>query len=81
MFVGSKRVSPRERGLASARRIRQTLPAKYESTDEPDQSALFEIEASDEDACVWLVAGKGEDAVAVNLGPREAVATKLGLAG
>jgi hypothetical protein len=45
--------------------------------DEPEQGALFEIEGPDEDACVWLVAGKGEDAVVVNLGPREAVATKL----
>jgi hypothetical protein len=47
------------------------------STDEPEQGALFEIEGPDEDACVWLVAGKGADAVVVNLGPREAVATKL----
>jgi hypothetical protein len=46
-------------------------------SEELEQGALFEIEGPDEDACVWLVAGKGEDAVVVNLGPREAVATKL----
>lgn len=45
--------------------------------NEPEQGALFEIEGPDEDACVWLVAGKGENAVVVNLGPREAVATTL----
>jgi hypothetical protein len=45
--------------------------------DEPEQEALFEIEGPDEDSCVWLVSGKGESAVVVNLGPREAVAEKL----
>jgi hypothetical protein len=45
--------------------------------DEIEQGAIFEIEGPDENACVWLVAGKGEDAVVVNLGLREAVATKL----
>jgi hypothetical protein len=45
--------------------------------DEEPQGALFEIEGPDEDACVWLVSGKGEGAVVVNLGPRDAVAEKL----
>ena len=45
--------------------------------DEANQEALFEIEGPDEDSCVWLVSGKGQDAVVVNLGPREAVAEKL----
>ena len=45
--------------------------------DDAEQGALFEIEGPDEDSCVWLVSGKGEEAVVVNLGPREAVATKL----
>ena len=45
--------------------------------DEADQKALFEIEGPDEDSCVWLVSGEGQDAVVVNLGPREAVAHKL----
>jgi hypothetical protein len=44
--------------------------------DGPEQGASFEIEGPDEDARVWLVSGKGSDAVVVNLGPREAVATK-----
>ena len=43
----------------------------------PDQGALFEIEGPDEDSCVWLVSGEGEEAVVVNLGPRPAVADKL----
>jgi hypothetical protein len=45
--------------------------------DELEQGTLFEIEGPYEDACVWLVAGRSDDAVVVNLGPREAVATKL----
>ncbi|HEX8443026.1 MAG TPA: hypothetical protein VF631_05200 [Allosphingosinicella sp.] len=45
--------------------------------NEPDQGALFEIEGPDDDSCVWLVSGKGADAVVVNLGPRDAVAEKL----
>ena len=45
--------------------------------DEADQEALFEIEGPDEDSCVWLVSGKGQEALVVNLGPREAVAEKL----
>ena len=45
--------------------------------DEVDQEALFEIEGPDEDACVWLVSGTGENQVVVNLGPREKVAEKL----
>ena len=45
--------------------------------DEAERGALFEIEGPDEDSCVWLVAGTREEAVVVNLGPREAVATKL----
>jgi hypothetical protein len=45
--------------------------------DEPEQEALFEIEGPDEDSCVWLVSGKGESAIVVNLGPREKVAEKL----
>lgn len=44
---------------------------------DPEQGALFEIEGPDEDSCVWLVAGKGADAVVVNLGPRDAVAEKI----
>jgi hypothetical protein len=48
-----------------------------EGNDDPAQEALFEIEGPDEDSCVWLVSGKGEGAVVVNLGPREAVAEKL----
>jgi hypothetical protein len=43
--------------------------------DEPEQGALFEIKGPDKDARVWLVSGKGSDAVVVNLGPREAVAS------
>ena len=39
--------------------------------DEADQEALFEIEGPDEDSCVWLVSGKGEGAVVVNLGSLE----------
>ena len=46
-------------------------------SDEEEQGALFEIEGPDEDSCVWLVSGVGEDAVVVNLGPRAAVAEKL----
>ena len=42
-----------------------------------EQGALFEIEGPDEDSCVWLVSGEGEDAIVVNLGPRQAVAEKL----
>ncbi len=45
--------------------------------DEPDQEALFELEGPDEDSCVWIVIGKGENALVANLGPREGVATKL----
>ncbi len=45
--------------------------------DEPEQGALFQIEGPDEDACVWLVSGTGQDTVVLNLGPRDAVAAKL----
>jgi hypothetical protein len=41
--------------------------------NEPEQDALFEIEGPDDDSCVWLVSGKGEGAVVVNLGPRDSV--------
>lgn len=47
------------------------------SQAECDQQALFKIEGPDEDGCVWLVSGEGESAVVVNLGPREAVATRM----
>jgi hypothetical protein len=45
--------------------------------DELEQAALFEIEGPDDDSCVWLASGKGEGAVVVNLGPRDAVAEKM----
>ena len=45
--------------------------------DGPEQGALFEIEVDDDDGCVWLVTGTGEDARTVNLGPRRAVAGKF----
>jgi hypothetical protein len=45
--------------------------------NEPEQDALFEIEGPDDDSCVWLVSGKGEGAVVVNLGPRDSVADKM----
>lgn len=45
--------------------------------NDPEQGALFEIEGPDDDSCVWLVSGTGEDAVVVNLGPRNAVAEKM----
>ena len=38
---------------------------------------LFEIEGPDEDACVRLVSGSGDDQLVVNPGPREKVAEKL----
>ena len=43
----------------------------------PEQEALFEIEGPDEDSCVWLVSGSGDDQIVVNLGPRPAVTAKL----
>ena len=46
-------------------------------SDEAEQGALFEMEGPDEDACVWLVSGRGPEAIVVNLGPREAVANKM----
>jgi hypothetical protein len=39
--------------------------------------ARFEIEGPDECGCVWLICGKGESAIVVNLGPRDAVAEKM----
>lgn len=42
-----------------------------------EQEALFEIEGPDEDGCVWLVSGEGQDAISVNLRPRPAVAEKM----
>lgn len=45
--------------------------------DAVEQGAPFDVEGSDEDSCLRLFAGKGQDAVVVNLGPPEAVATKL----
>jgi hypothetical protein len=42
--------------------------------DEPEQSALFDIEGPDEDDCVWL---RNEGQRCFNLGPRDAVAEKM----
>jgi len=47
------------------------------SDEEAEQDASFDLEGPDEDSCVWLVSGKGEDAIVLNLGPRKAVAEKL----
>jgi hypothetical protein len=45
--------------------------------DDCPQPALFDIEGPDEDGCVWLVSGKGESAIVLNLGPKEPVAEKM----
>lgn len=50
-------------------------------TDEPEEGALFDIKGAAAVSCAWVIAGKGDDAATVNLGPRGAVATKLELTG
>lgn len=49
----------------------------HPNDDEPDQSALFEIEGPDEDGCVWICSAEGRDVWCQNLGPRGRVAEKL----
>jgi hypothetical protein len=46
---------------------------QFEITEQTRRS----IEGPDEDACVWLVAGAGPEAVVLLLGQRDAVATKM----
>ena len=43
----------------------------------PRRKPFSRSRAPDERGCVWLVSGKGESAVVVNLGPREPVAEKM----
>ena len=45
--------------------------------DEPEQSALFQIEGPDEDGCVWICSTEGRDVWCQNLGPQEKVAPVL----
>ena len=44
------------------------------STDEPEQEALFYIEGPDEDGCVWTYGASPGDPWAQNLGPCRKVA-------
>ena len=42
--------------------------------EEPAQEALFQLEGSDEDGCVWACSPGGRDIWCQNLGPAEKVA-------
>lgn len=44
---------------------------------QPEQSALFEIEGPDEDACVWIHSTDPRNPWTQNLGPQEKVAEVL----
>ena len=45
--------------------------------DEPEQDALFQIEGSDEDGCVWICSAAGRDVWCHNLGPAAKVSEAL----
>lgn len=46
-------------------------------SDEPEQSALFQIEGPDEHGCVWICSAEGRDIWCQSLGPAPKVAEVL----